>query len=212
MQQLSTLTIEQDEVEELKRRYWKAEGETRNTIMNTMQMLLDGKVVIDFAESLINAGPDPKWPDTQIPSLAICRGDSMQVFLGLGQGNTGRGTAVFSTGGVFQVPAWATEDERVWEMQNAHRRNAESGYSIVSAWPFPRSDKTWQAPVPVIPPNIKEKFDLSQHHVIWEPVWESVPIPEDPILCKRIDNTLLFVEVARWDITPLESRILNGLL
>lgn len=67
---------------------------------------------------------------------------------------------------------------------------------------------------PTIPIAVYPEHGLKNYYILWEIErggWLPDPRPPvDPILMKRVTNNL-FVPLAVWDLTPLESSILSGL-
>jgi hypothetical protein len=75
-----------------------------------------------------------------------------------------------------------------------------------------RSKWNQRAVMPIIPPQYRPPYNLSNYHLLWEvDKWTTAPQPRrDPALLKHIGGDLYAV-LAVWDLTELESRIL-GLL
>lgn len=63
-----------------------------------------------------------------------------------------------------------------------------------------------RAVVPSIPARFRPDGDLSQYHILWEPIWEPTP-PGDPILMKHLHGDF-FVVLAQWDLTAIEKAAL----
>jgi hypothetical protein len=63
------------------------------------------------------------------------------------------------------------------------------------------------AVVPIVPPQYRPKFKLSNYHILWEADWKRVPV--DPILLKHLGGSLYAV-LASWDLTEIEQAVLRG--
>ena len=69
----------------------------------------------------------------------------------------------------------------------------------------------YEAVVPLIPADKRPKRSkyLKDYYILWE-VENWKEIPKDPILLRRLTKTL-FLVVAKWDLTEVEQRVLEGL-
>lgn len=64
-------------------------------------------------------------------------------------------------------------------------------------------------PVPIVPPLLLPRGELSNYFILWEvEKWDANP-PHDPLLLKRVSNNL-FAIVAQWDLTELERAVVAG--
>ena len=64
-------------------------------------------------------------------------------------------------------------------------------------------------PVPIVPPHLLPRAELSNFHILWEVEKWNLEAPRDPLLLRRI-STNLFAIVARWDLTELERAVIAG--
>lgn len=69
---------------------------------------------------------------------------------------------------------------------------------------------TLRAIVPIIPPNLRPRWNLENYLILWEAEWEPVA-PVDPLLLREIQWPLCAV-LAAWDLTPLERAVLTNRL
>jgi len=144
--------------------------------------------VFDVNEVMAKAGMD----HYQHPKLAICRADAEFVWL-----------HTWSNGRV------AFCMDRNWEQYWSRR------YVSIPEGFFPSDieQNTWRAKfraiVPIIPPNLRPKFKLSNYHILWEPKWAEDPRPPyDPYLCKRLGGPVFSV-LAAWDLTEVERMVIG---
>jgi hypothetical protein len=152
------------------------------TIMRGYKALAKGQEVIDLFDVLSAAGRDEEGR----PHLAICRAHATRVFVKVDRDGSGR----FS---LEQSPNW------------------RASWSVVRfpTGTFNRSDQ-WvnaSAVVPIVPPQYRPKFKLSNYHILWEADWKRVPV--DPILLKHLSRSLYAV-LASWDLTEIERAVLRG--
>lgn len=62
--------------------------------------------------------------------------------------------------------------------------------------------------VPSIPSYLRPSGDLSEYHLLFEPVWEAA-LPIDPILLKHVHG-YMYAVLAQWDLTDIERSVLEG--
>lgn len=153
-------------------------------LMRGYQALSKGRRLLDLHESFRIAGLD----ELKRPRLSIARCDWQYVYFRRDYSNENSLSFTHS-----QNPH-----------HNSHRiRLPESVYSAE----IPRGGRLLRSVVPAIPPKFRPPHSLAGYHILWEPVWESVP--SDPILLKHLQGAL-YVALAQWDLTPLEQAVLRG--
>jgi hypothetical protein len=163
------------------------------------KQMAKGKRIVNIVEAMRMAGFDREtgW----LPKIAICRADAEKVKIYIPYGD--------QHGFHFQSDKWINsktqnnpEDIRieytVAEFFNADWRKTNNLLQVGRV----------KALVPKIPPHLKPK-DPENYYILWEPNWEVLPPPPDPILLSRIGSKLYTV-VATWDMTPLEASILEA--
>jgi hypothetical protein len=158
-----------------------------HAIMTAYKAISKGASVISLTEAIKAGGVDERgWP-----KIAVMRANEQWCWLSVTQA----GSIEFQ--GELYLPP-----------HNNFRR-----VTLPVGTLAPRDRKsTWdyRAMVPIIPPNLRPKFKLSNYHVLWEARWEkSPPPPGDPALLKRIGGDLYAV-LAVWDLTPIERLVLAG--
>lgn len=149
-------------------------------LMRGYKALAKGKRLLDLQESFRIAGVD----EHKRPRLAIARCDWRTVFF----------VHLSSFGFSFAAKSWPHH--------NSHKISFPD-----SVFPETNKQRTLKSVVPAIPPQFRPAASLAGYHILWEPVWESVP--SDPILLKHLQGSL-YVVLAQWDLTPLEQAILRG--
>jgi len=192
---ISTIEIPKEKALELFEQY-RASVQQRHTdedavIMRGYKALSQGHSIFDLAQVMKQSGLDHQYR----PRLAITRADSNVVWFQYSDS-----TGIFS-----------------WK-QDAYRRNASNYYLRLPSGTYPEEVQKWnqwhaklKAITPNVPPAIRPKHSLANYHVLWEPDWQLEP-PIDPILCKRLPGTLLFIVLATWDLTELERVVIRSRL
>ena len=145
-----------------------------------------GRTLLNVDDSIIDAGLNHQ----ELPKLAIARAGHEFVFL-----NQAHETFQFTTA----CDQYGRPEFR--------RRGGFHHYRI--AWPELKSVwKTWRSPVPMIPFQFRTPYKLTNYHVLWEvEEWNEAP-QEDPFMLRHLIGPM-FVVLAHWDLTPLESAVLQ---
>lgn len=164
-------------------------------LADTYYQLSRGRAVIDVLDSFKAAGMDERGE----PRIAICRADAKWCFLKRD-----------NVAGEVEYKFFATQADSRWITAN----NRPSFHIPRVAFPgaaIGRDRWLIRTVAPLIPPAHMPKADLSNYHLLWEvKEWEAVP-PQDPLLLKKITDTL-FVVLAQWDLTPIEQAVMRGAL
>lgn len=166
------------------------------TLARAYHALLRGRKIIDVGAAIATTGVDQE----RRPKLAIARADWPRVFARRDDDGKFRFTGRSSDWGRRPAGEIAV---RIPDVQHQERR----------------SDGVWrpvgegQAQVPTIPPQFRPKGPLADYHILFEAVWQRVP-PVDPLLVKQLGgrDSLLFVVLAAWDLSPLEQAVLRAKL
>jgi hypothetical protein len=162
------------------------------TLARAYHALLRGKKVIDVGAAIATAGVDAT---TGLPRLAIARADWPKV-------RTTRPEMRYRFSSRSDGWGRRPKGEIVIRIPDAPTTNARQELLGVGT-----------AQVPLIPPQFRPKGPLDDYHILFEAVWERRP-PVDPLLVKQIGDadSLLFVVLAAWDLTPLEQAVMRGRL
>lgn len=128
------------------------------------------------------------------PRLAIARADRRQVR--------------YSSWSNSGVDSFDTD----WR-SHAGRSIADRLIEVPRGAGVPRNNSDGYALVPLVPPAIRTRRNLTKYFILWEVErWaerEVTATPDrDPFLLKRLDEDLFSI-VAQWDLTPLEQAILG---
>jgi hypothetical protein len=161
-----------------------------HAIMTAYKAISKGTAVISLTEAIKAGGMDERgWPN-----IAVMRANEQWCWLRME--NTG--SIVFSG------------------TQYPNHRDTFRVLRFPDGTLPPNNDRkpSWgwdyRAMVPIVPPNLRPKFKLSNYHVLWEARWEKAPPPPgDPALLKRLGGELYAV-LAVWDLTPVERLVLAG--
>lgn len=162
-------------------------------IARAYHAMLRGKKVIDVGAAIINAGLDANA--NFCPKIAIARADWPFVHSTRNEWRY-RFSSRSSTWG--RKPKGELE-VRIPDAPTMNPRGGNYGEG--------------KAQVPTIPPQFRPTGSLTEYHILFEAVWERRP-PYDPMLLKQIGaaDSLLFVVLAAWDLTPIEQAVLRGRL
>lgn len=159
-------------------------------IARAYKALAEGKAVLNIDEAFAAAGFD----DLGFPRLAIARADLVHVGL-----VSGRGVARTFEMGPPNKLGWRRRQNAVLEGQV---------FTVPMGDIQPPTDMMY-AVVPNIPPALRPPHDLSNYHLLWEPIWRRNPRPPgDPALLKWLGGPLYAV-LATWDLTPVEQAVLG---
>lgn len=180
-------------------------------IMRGYRELAGGRQLLRLDETMraggvhtINA-PEQVWRDGRrvavdhevtVPRLALARADARNVW-------------------TFGVDAEGGCELRTkLELADSNRRDRVRLRAGTFAPGEPDQVSFWRprlrAIVPIVPPQLRPAYALSNYHVLFEAEWAlDPPPPEDPALLKHLGGDL-WVVVATWDLTPLEQAVLAG--
>lgn len=163
--------------------------------------------IINVESALIKAGVDSKY----LPRLAIGRADWETCYF------WGSHMGYSSQACVFAKDRWVSHRElrpaSGDTKKHIHfRRDIFSSNTWNEDWRKASRLPIYpvKAVVPLVPAQFRPDGDLSDYHLLWEPVWEPVP-PVDPILLKKISSKF-YVVLAQWDLTEVERSVLTGRL
>lgn len=169
-------------------------------LKDAYNQLRRGHGIIDAFKAFRNAGVN----DDGEPKLAIWPADGTTAYftkeangagyLSLRRRDTNKRNRIVMQFPVQTFPAWKTE-RVTWDGgKNYFTRTERSEISCL---------------VPVVPPALLPRTDLSNFHILWEvEKWNMEP-PRDPLLLRRVSHNL-FAVVARWDLTELERSVIAG--
>ncbi|UYN89929.1 MAG: hypothetical protein KIT08_01510 [Anaerolineales bacterium] len=182
--------------EEYKAGFERFDDSEYERLATVYRHLAQGKRILDLKAAMTSAGLN----EDGLPILAVARADARLVRLRTTRaGETlfwwDRGARKLRDGDAIEFPAGTFPGIPLWDMWNGKE--------------WSRKPK---AMVPIVPPQYRPKHDLGNYHIVWDPTWtfDAPTPPIDPILCKRIDNTFLFVVLAVWDLTDIERAVIMG--
>lgn len=167
-------------------------------IMRGYRAMANGSQLLVVSNALKQGGLDEHGR----PRLAIMRADRPWCWF---KRDSRSGNVEFSA------------DERVgWTRRRPNVSRYPDYLQFRSVFPIPatasHSDGIWsfrhRALVPSIPPSLRPSGSLANYHLLWEPSWEEIPPPPDPVLLKRISHDLYAV-LAVWDLTEIELAVLG---
>jgi hypothetical protein len=160
------------------------------------------KRIVILPEALRKAGIDVL---SGLPNLAIVKADAEWCYFHGNKYCSGRRSGFhsgFDSCKYFDgTPLWFTElfppetTNLAW--RNQQRRE---GRTALKEYPV-------RAMVPKVPPRLAPDR-LGGYWILFEPKWEDILPDPDPILLSRASETI-FVVVAVWDMTPIESAALG---
>jgi hypothetical protein len=146
--------------------------------------LAKGQTLVHLHDVMREAGLDIAGR----PRLAICRADFRFCFV----------DHHWNYGVVF----WGANNKEASFNRRAKRSRVEVPHIV-----FPRRlEKRHRDVVPIIPPTVRPRGNLSRYHVLWEAQWEAVPV--DPLLLRHLGGPLYAV-LAEWELTALERAVLG---
>lgn len=75
----------------------------------------------------------------------------------------------------------------------------------------PSDDPVLRTQVPLVPPSLRPRGDLSRYHILFEvEEWARVPAPPgDPLLLRRVRGDL-FAILATWELTEIERTVMGA--
>lgn len=165
------------------RRRWQREDEA---LARAYRLLSRGKKVLDLFASMRLAG----LRDDGLPKLAICRADAVKCWLRIDD----------------EGVRFATHQDHLsrWGRQ-ATSKQVDVPHSFL---PNAKRVANISTLVPMIPPDLRPKFNLANYHTLWEvDSWTPEP-PKDPFLLQHLGGSLYAV-VAVWDLTELERAVMR---
>ena len=179
------------------------------TLMESYRVMAQGQRIVNVISVLREVGLDAT---TRLPKLALAGADWAQCFL-----------------------LWDAHKQHFQFSLN--RRNAETKPVYGRRWQereyakgctgFPLDlyggtleNQAWRkeqnlltlpvfAKVPAIPSRLRPAGDLSDYHILWEPVWAKPEAPADPILLRHVHG-YIYTVLAQWDLTDIERAVLEG--
>lgn len=168
------------------RAHWKKED---LALARGYRQLAKGRALLDVRVAMTTAG----LRDDGYPKLAMCRSDFARVECRMGWGGNVTFGPVTGSGRYGRT----RRSERV-EFPDATFDTPQSR----------RGDRVTTL-VPIIPPALRPKADLSKFHTLWEVESWTLEPPRDPILLKHLGGHLYTV-LGVWDLTPLERAVLGA--
>jgi hypothetical protein len=163
-------------------------------IARAYKMLAKGYPVINILDVMREAGADEQGR----PHLAIARADKQFVYYH----HSKQYPPLFTTA---PLDAWGDPTR----LGAAFHKTKLSGLN----WPSigKHYNESWlKALIPIVPPQFRPKWKLSNYHILFEAEWDPVP-PVDPILLKHIGGHLYAV-LAQWDLTEVERAVIAKFL
>lgn len=189
--QVEQLAFDKAEAAKLLRKYkehraWQTPVDFE--IERLARLIEKGETVIRGAGSVVKAG----LREDRLPKLAIARADVSLCYF-----------RPYQNGGGEMISGQDWIDGRM----------SRSRYWKFASGSFPGLDNRHyhKAILPHIPPDIRPRRGIENYTLIWEAEWTR-HIPVDPILCRRIGNSDIFLVIAQWDLTPIERMVLQDRL
>jgi hypothetical protein len=157
-------------------------------LMRGYKAIARGQKVLDLHQAMRSAGLQPGT----FPKLAICRADAKKCSVYLMHDGGAR---------------FAADKDARW----VYDREKKSVVRLpADTFERRQTSAVGEALVPIIPPHLRPKSDISNYHIIWDAVWTKAA-PVDPLLVRHLEGSLYAI-VAAWDLTPLERAVLMGRL
>ena len=191
-----------DQAKEVWKKYCEVLRTRKDKFLKIMKdahyQMKEGRELIDIYEVMKKFGLSEK----NEPVFAIARADIPEVLFEKRDEGTGR----FGVDKQWNSEVTWTKDnvtlpDKTFDIHWA--REEKSQWTI--------KDKLIKTKVPIIPVELLPEGDLKNYYILWEVVnWESLPLPKDPILLKRISENL-FAVLGCWDVTELERSVMRGL-
>ena len=223
--ELNTMTIEKAKAKEMYAEY-SAGVEKHPSVRFYVDMAKiayrakRGDALLDVPKAIVGAG---RGLDA-MPKLAICRADMDEVYCTAWDSGHVEFSSIKNNntrGGLYPTIIVVRDFP---ELSVAELTQAK--------WPASPGRKEWgrdpekryfdssiirYSLVPPIPPRFRPSTSaLKQYYVLWEvEKWEtksaSKRVNPDPVLLRRI-NESIYTVVAVWDLTPLETSVMEGVL
>jgi hypothetical protein len=147
-------------------------------IMTAYREIARGKMVVMAIESIRQAGRF----DSGLPKLALARAD------------------------LRQVHCFAGYEYVQFSKPSRWNSGTTTAYWKVDRMPRANETVAGNATVPLIPLNLRPKFDLKNYHILFEADWVKAPV--DPLLLRRLKGDLWLV-LAAWELTAVERAVLE---
>lgn len=147
-------------------------------IMTAYREIARGRMVVMAIESIRQAGRF----ESGLPKLALARADLRKVHCHASPENV-QFSKVGRWGGGSNVAYWKVD------------RMPRFGEHVNGT-----------AVVPLIPLNLRPKFQLKNYHILFEADWVKAPV--DPLLLRRLKGDLWLV-LAAWELTAVERAVLE---
>lgn len=153
--------------------------------------IAQGRQVLTLTDTIRAGGFD----DLGRPRLAVARAGTRHVFM---QWEWGTGPLIFA------------DNNNFWSLRF---QNPVSDHALRVRLDRPDVPPTrapsFQALVPLVPPEHRPARALDRYHILFEADWRPTVAPRDPALIKHIGGDLWAV-YAVWDLTELERAVLAG--
>jgi hypothetical protein len=167
-------------------------------LMESYRAMAQGQRIVNVASVMHAAGRDSK----QLPKLALAGADWKECWLNWSYRDRFE----------FSKERWGAS-----VLRNSYQ-NGATGFPL-HTFGAELQNATWRksnnypalpakAIVPSIPLHLRPAGDLSEYHLLFEPVWEAAA-PVDPILLKHVHG-YMYAVLAQWDLTDIERSVLEG--
>lgn len=169
--------------------YWNQVNTQRTKedeqIARAYKAAAQGYKLIDLAQSIQKAGAG----DGGLPKLAIARASETFVYYRNFKG----GNPTFTSA----LDRWKSPDFNYGIFYR----------TILPGVDLPKTNfDVYKAMVPIVPPQFRPKFKLSNYHILFEAVWTKEP-PRDPFLLKHCGGSI-YIVLAEWDLTEIERSVM----
>lgn len=150
-------------------------------LMRGYKALMQGKTLIDLQQVFKECGVDEKGR----PKLAIARASLKVIYLKRHES----GRIVFNR-------------DNNWYPRSKYWYTDLPAGTIAPS----QSCGSYKSVVPIVPPQYRPKWRLSNYHILFEATWEDVPV--DPILLRHLHG-YLYAVLAAWDLTDIERAVIS---
>lgn len=147
-------------------------------IMTAYREIARGRMVVMAIESIRQAGRF----DTGLPKLALARAD------------------------LRRLHCYANRDSVTFSKPNNWRGGSNVAHWRVDRMPPFDDIVNGNATVPLVPLNLRPKYELKNYHILFEADWVKAPV--DPLLLRRLKGDLWLV-LAAWELTAVERAVLE---
>lgn len=193
---VATITMPRDEarakLREYRRGLHRRADEEWERAAVAYEAAAEGKPLIVLSQALASCPRD----EFARPRLAIARADQRQI----------------------RYRRWSSENAEEFEIWNVHPRMRDRVMPVAftGARPAMAPNRTFidgYALIPIVPPDVRRRRDLSRHFILWDVErWSSGPISatpdRDPYLLERVADDL-FAVVGEWDLTEIERAVMR---